>query len=105
MSFWVYMLHCYGGAFYVGHTDDIEHRINQHQAGEIAGFTRDRRPLKLVWSEQFSTRIEALEMERKLKGWSRTKKMALIRGDWETIARLAKGRKNSPSTSSGRTDV
>ncbi|WP_319801313.1 GIY-YIG nuclease family protein [Sphingobium sp. B11D3B] len=104
MSFWVYMLHCHGGAFYVGHTDDIECRIHQHQAGEIAGFTRDRRPLKLVWSEQFSTRIEALEMERRLKGWSRAKKMALIRSDWEAIARLAQGQKNSPSTSSGRTD-
>ncbi|MCW2368322.1 GIY-YIG nuclease family protein [Sphingobium sp. B11D3D] len=104
MSFWVYMLHCYGGAFYVGHTDDIERRINQHQSGEIAGFTQHRRPLKLVWSEQFSTRIEALEMERRLKGWSRAKKMALIRSDWETIARLAQDQKNSPSTSSGRMD-
>jgi predicted GIY-YIG superfamily endonuclease len=47
--------------------------------------------------------MEALEAERRIKGWSRAKKMALIRGDWDRISELAKG-KNGPSTSSGRTD-
>ncbi len=99
------MLHCAGGAFYVGHTDDLEKRIAQHEAGELPGFTRDRLPVKLVWSESFAGRIEALEMERRIKGWSRNKKMALIRGDWQGISRLSRGeRKNSPSTSSGRTE-
>lgn len=74
------MLHCRGGAFYVGHTDDLEHRIAQHQAGSLEGFTADRLPVELVWSALFETRIEALEMERRIKGWSRAKKMALIRG-------------------------
>jgi len=96
------MLHCRGGAFYVGQTDDLERRVAQHQAGAIAGFTADRLPIELVWSESFSTRIEALEAERRLKGWSRAKKMALIRGDWGEIARLAR-KKDGPSTSSGRT--
>jgi putative endonuclease len=100
------MLHCNGGSFYVGHTDNLERRIAQHESGEIAGFTHDRVPVKLVWSESFSTRIEALEMERRIKGWTRAKKMALIRGDWGDLVRLARsGSKDRPSTSSGRTDI
>jgi putative endonuclease len=102
MSFWTYMLHCRGGAFYVGHTDDLERRIGQHQTGAIKGFTVDHLPVQLVWSQDFSTRHEAKEAERQLKGWSRAKKMALIRGDWVRISQLAKS-KNGPSTSSGRT--
>ncbi|WP_288989234.1 GIY-YIG nuclease family protein [uncultured Sphingopyxis sp.] len=102
MRFWTYMLHCRGGAFYIGHTDDLERRVAQHASGAVAGFTSDKLPVALVWSQDFPTRIEALEAERRIKGWSRAKKMALIRGDWLQISRLAKG-KNGPSTSSGRT--
>jgi len=99
------MLHCNGGAFYVGHTDDLERRIAQHEAGETPGFVRDHLPVKLVWSEAFSTREEALAMERRLKGWSHAKKMALIRGDWDDLSRLGRGeKKDRPSTSSGRTE-
>ncbi|MEM1133792.1 MAG: GIY-YIG nuclease family protein [Pseudomonadota bacterium] len=102
MAFWTYMLHCRGGKFYVGHTDNLEHRIAQHQSGAILGFTRDRLPVELVWSQEFPTRLEALEMERRIKGWSRAKKLALIRGDWDAISRLAKS-KDKASTSSART--
>ncbi|WP_439569027.1 GIY-YIG nuclease family protein [Sphingopyxis sp.] len=102
MSFWAYMLHCRGGAF-SGHTDNLSYRIAQHASGTIPGFTADKLPVTLVWSQEFSTRIEALEAERRIKGWSRAKKLALIRGDWNRISSLAKG-KNSPSTSSGRTE-
>ena len=99
------MLHCSGGAFYVGHTDNLERRIAQHEAGEIGGFTHDKLPVKLVWAESFPQRIDALTMERRIKGWSRAKKLALIRGDWEDIVQLARGRsKGEPSTSSGRTE-
>ncbi len=103
MSFWAYMLHCRGGMFYIGHTDNLPHRIGQHESGAIPGFTADRLPVTLVWNQEFSTRYEALEAERRIKGWSRAKKMALIRGDWHQISTLAKS-KNSPSTSSGRTE-
>ena len=102
MSFWAYLLHCRGGAFYAGHTDNLEARLAQHQAGAIPGYTADRLPVELVWSQEFSARIEALTAERQIKGWSRAKKMALIRGDWDAISLLAKA-KNGPSTSSGRT--
>jgi predicted GIY-YIG superfamily endonuclease len=57
----------------------------------------------LVWAAEFPTRYEAIAMERRLKGWSRAKKLALIRDDWESISKLAKA-KDSPSTGSGRTD-
>ena len=103
MSFWTYLLHCRGGTFYAGHTDNLEHRIAQHQSGSIPGYTADRLPVELVWSQEFSTRYEALTAERRIKGWSRAKKMAFIRNDWDAISLLAKG-KNSPSTGSGRTD-
>jgi len=97
------MLHCRGGVFYTGHTDNLPHRIAQHETGAIPGFTSDKLPVKLVWSQEFSTRIEALEAERRIKGWSRAKKLALIRGDWDRISALAKG-KSGPSTSSGQTE-
>jgi len=104
MSFYCYMLHCRGGYFYVGHTDDLDVRLAQHEQGLVPGFTRDHLPVKLVWCETFPTRDEAKAAERRLKGWSRAKKMALIRGDWGEISRLAK-KKDGPSTSSGRTVV
>ena len=103
MTFWAYMLHCRGGYYYTGHTDDFENRINQHVSGTIPGFTKDHAPVTLVWSQEFATRYEALAAERQIKGWSRAKKMALIRGDWADISALAK-KKNNPSTSSGRTE-
>ena len=104
MPFWTYMLHCAGGAFYTGHTDDLERRIAQHKRGEIPGFTSDKRPVTLVWTECFDQRLEALAMERRIKGWSRAKKMALVRGDWTDLSRLAR-KKDGPSTGSGRTEI
>lgn len=86
------MLHCRGGLFYIGHTDDLERRIGEHRSGLIAGFTADHLPLELVWSESFQTRDDAQAAERKLKGWSRAKKLALIRGDWDRISALAKNK-------------
>ena len=104
MTFWAYMLHCRAGRFYVGHTDDLERRVAQHHSGVFRGFTNALRPIELVWSQDFQTRYEALEVEVRLKGWSRKKKFALIRGDWDEISRLAKS-KNGPSTSSGQTGI
>jgi predicted GIY-YIG superfamily endonuclease/proteasome lid subunit RPN8/RPN11 len=104
MAFWAYMLHCRGGAFYTGHTDDLDRRIAHHKSGLVKGFTSDKLPVELVWAQSFSSRYEAIAAERQIKGWSRAKKLALIRGDWEAISRLAK-KQNGPSTSSGRRGV
>jgi predicted GIY-YIG superfamily endonuclease len=97
MSFSVYLLRCADQSYYVGHTDDLEKRITQHQRGEIAGYTTTRRPVRLVHAESFATREEALRAERQLKGWSRKKKEAWARGDWTEVSRL--GQRHTPSRS------
>lgn len=104
MAFWVYILKCADGRFYAGHTDRLEVRIAQHQAGRGSDFTARRQPVTFVWSQDFGTRIEALEAERRIKGWSRAKKEALIAGDWDRVSKVAKSREARPSTGSGRTD-
>ena len=85
MSFFAYMLRCSDGSYYVGHTDELESRIAAHQSGQIPGYTQKRRPLQLVWNQDFNTREEAIAAERQIKGWSRAKKEALIAGDWEGV--------------------
>jgi predicted GIY-YIG superfamily endonuclease len=89
--FFLYMLRCRDGSYYVGHTDDLERRVTEHQQGAIRGYTSERRPVVLAWSEEVPTREEALERELQLKGWSRAKKEALIRGDWADVKRLSRG--------------
>jgi tRNA/rRNA methyltransferase len=89
VDFYAYLLRCSDGSYYAGHTDDLEQRLAQHQSGAVTGYTRDKRPVELVWSEQFPTRDEAFASERRIKGWTRAKKEALIRGDWAALKRLA----------------
>jgi putative endonuclease len=91
--FWVYILRCADGSYYTGHTDDLEKRLGQHDAGQIPGcYTLKRMPLVLVYSQDFVSRAEALSAERQIKGWSRAKKVALINSDWAEISRLAKSK-------------
>ena len=99
MSFWVYILRCVDKSYYTGHTDNLEKRIVEHQTGVYGGYTCTRLPVVPVFSQEFSSREEALASERRIKGWSRKKKEALIRGDWALISCL--GSKKHPSTSSG----
>jgi predicted GIY-YIG superfamily endonuclease len=106
MPFWAYMLHCADRTFYVGHTDDLDARIGAHQSGLIPGYTSTRLPVVLVWSDEFPSRYEALAAELQLKGWSRAKKLALIRGDRKLVRALARNtrEKEGASTGSARTD-
>ena len=90
--FWVYMLHCADGSYYTGHTEDLERRLGEHHSGACDGYTHARRPLRLVYSQACEGRDEALAAERRIKGWSRAKKQALIAGDWKAMGRLARGR-------------
>jgi predicted GIY-YIG superfamily endonuclease len=92
MSFWTYLLRCNDGSLYVGHTDNIERRIGEHQQGLILGYTARRRPVTLLWSQDFPTREEALTAELQIKRWSRAKKEALTRGEWTALQSLAKKR-------------
>jgi putative endonuclease len=89
--FWVNMLRCADRSFYVGHTENLEARSAQHKQGSITScYTYQRRPVTLVFSQDFPSRIEALSMERKIKGWNRAKKTALIRRDWREISRISR---------------
>ncbi|MFL0413451.1 GIY-YIG nuclease family protein [uncultured Sphingomonas sp.] len=103
MLFWVYLLHCSDGSFYAGHTGNLDPRISRHHAARRSDYTARRQPGSLAWSRESSTRLEALETERRIKGWSRAKKEALITGGWDQISRLAASHPARPSTGSGRT--
>ena len=87
--FYVYILHCADGSYYVGHTDDIVLRMQQHENGDV-GYTSLRKPVELLWQGEFETREGALAFELQIKGWSRAKKEALMAGDWERIQELAR---------------
>ncbi len=104
MGAFVYMLRCADGSFYVGSAtgDDLEKRIAEHQTGAYPGYTFARRPVRLVWSEHFDRITDAIATERKLKGWSRAKKEALIKGDWSRIEQLSKRRSGRPRPANPR---
>ena len=94
MSAWVYMLKCSDGSFYTGCTRrDPEERLREHQLGIFQGYTFSRRPVQLLWFQEFLDYMDAFQRERQIKGWSRAKKMALISGDEETLKRLSKSNK------------
>ena len=89
--FWVYILKCRDQSYYTGHTDNLDNRLFQHQNKLIPGcYTCKKLPVQLVYSQDFPTREEALAAELQLKGWSRRKKEALIRGDWVALSNYSK---------------
>jgi len=88
------MLKCSDDSYYIGHTDDIEKRISEHITGTYpCCYTRSRLPVIVVFVQNFETREEAFLAERQIKGWSKAKKEALIKKDWNKVSLLAK-RKN-----------
>ncbi len=92
--FWVYILQCNDKSYYTGHTDNLENRLAQHQNKTISGcYTSTRLPVKLMYSQAFSTRVEALASEKQIQGWSRRKKEALIKGDWHALSVYASRRR------------
>ena len=91
MSFWVYILKCSDGSYYTGHTDDLRRRIAEQESGFSGDYTSTRLPVRLVFTQELPSRIEALASEQQIKGWNRKKKEAMIRGDWEEVSRLAGG--------------
>lgn len=94
-NFFVYILKCNDGSYYTGHTDDIEKRIAEHNSGFIDGYTAERLPVEVVFLQEFTSRDEAFNAERQIKGWSRKKKEMLINKEWNLLS-------TPPSTSSGR---
>ena len=90
--YYVYMLSCADGSFYVGSTQNLGARIKTHDDGRGAAHTFKHSPFRLVYSERFLSRTDASVRERQLKRWSREKKAALIAGDLEGLKRLSKRR-------------
>jgi putative endonuclease len=89
----VYMLRCADGSYYVGSARlGLERRVSEHNSGTYGGYTSKRLPVELVWAEHFPDITDAIATERRIKGWSRAKKEALIKGDYALIRELSKRR-------------
>jgi len=79
MLYSVYILQCADSSFYVGCTNNLKKRLQQHNNSKWgAHYTKIRRPVSLKYSEEFKTLKEARQREAKIKGWNRNKKLALI---------------------------
>ena len=90
-NFSVYILQCNDGSYYVGVTNNLERRIWEHQTGfNETCYTFTRRPVVLKYFENTSDIKQAILREKQLKGWSRKKKEALFKEDWEELKRLSK---------------
>jgi putative endonuclease len=79
----------------------MEARLYAHEHSIIKCYTSSRLPVKLVYIAEFPTRDDAFRAERQIKGWSRRKKEALIKGDWEKLVEYSRSHSSSPSTGSG----
>jgi putative endonuclease len=88
--YYVYILQCVDGSYYTGITNDVERRLNEHNEGlDKKAYTYRRRPVEVVYREVFNEVLQAIAWEKKLKGWSRVKKQAVIKGEWDVLPELA----------------
>lgn len=76
---YTYILECSDGSLYTGWTNDIEKRLNAHNSGQGAKYTKSRRPVKLVYKEEFETKEEAMSREYAIKRLTRVEKLLLIK--------------------------
>lgn len=96
-KYFVYILLCSDNSYYVGVTNDVVLRVQEHNKGlDTKSYTIGRRPVKLVWYQEFLDRNEAISKEKQLKGWSRKKKEALIAGDYGKLPELTKNAGKKP---------
>lgn len=93
----MYILLCSNGKYYTGSTVDLERRLEQHNNGEGANFTRKHLPVHLVYYEEFDRIDDAFYREKQIQGWSHAKKEALINGDTNKLHKLAECRNASAS--------
>ena len=89
-DYFVYIVKCSDGSYYTGVTSNLERRLNEHNSGSIKGYTSERLPVDLVYSNRFGNINDAIGAEKQIKGWSRAKKRALIKGDFEALVNLSK---------------
>jgi putative endonuclease len=82
----VYILKCADNSYYIGVTNNVERRLQEHQAGiSKDSYTHNRRPVELVFYENFLNALSAIQFEKKIKKWTRRKKEALINGEWNKL--------------------
>ena len=99
MPFYVYILKCSDGTYYTGRTSNIDRRMNAHYNGvDRQAYTFSRRPVDLVWFQEFNLENDAFRFEHQIKGWSRKKKEALINGDWDEMKRIIEDQKQKRKT-------
>ena len=89
MKGWMYILECSNGTYYTGSTNMLELRLQQHQNGEGANFTKKHLPDRLIYFEEFQRIDDTFNREKQVQGWSRKKKEALIQGFTEKLHELA----------------
>jgi putative endonuclease len=87
---WMYILECSDDSYYVGSTWDLEKRFWEHNYGEGAKYTSRRRPVKMVFAEEFESIADAYRREKQVQGWGRKKREALIKGQLDTLPKLAR---------------
>ena len=94
--YYVYILECADKLLYTGITNDISRRLEEHNAGiNKNSFTFKRRPVKVIFHQEFNDVEQAIWFEKKLKGWSAQKKRALANGDERLLKLLAECRNES----------
>jgi len=91
-SFFVYILRCADGTFYVGHASNLLDRVQVHNEGRGATWTACRLPVRLVYHEPHRSEQRSVARERQIKRWSHAKKLSLINGDLARLKSLAKRR-------------
>ncbi|HEY0889067.1 MAG TPA: GIY-YIG nuclease family protein [Nocardioides sp.] len=84
-----YMLRCADDSLYVGSTRNLEKRLFEHQSGLGATYTRSRRPVELVWCEEYDNIGAAFTREKQIQNWSRAKRLALIAQRYGDLPELA----------------
>lgn len=98
---YVYILECSDKSYYIGVTDNLEKRFQQHEKGINRDcYTYLRRPLKIAFYEMFNDPNSAIIFEKKIKGWSRKKKEALIKREFHLLPELSKSKSNTQSSTS-----
>ncbi len=95
---YVYLVRCCDGSLYAGSTWDLKRRVGEHNSGLAgAAYTRHRRPVVLAWSAWCDRIEDAYAFERRLMGWGRAKREALIAGDFERLRALSRRRGGRPA--------
>lgn len=91
--YYIYILLCADSLTYTGITDDINRRFSEHQNGlNKTAFTYKRRPVQLIFQQEFNDVLQAISFEKKIKKWSAQKKLALVNGNSDLLQILAECR-------------